>query len=555
MKLDKKKYDTFVNETLLGNESIWKTMKKEKLDTFTTNNKSVSVTIDKEVIQIKEERTFLNRLLVVSRTRTDIDLPSMLGKYEFLVTPPSLFASDGTLHLEKKKSVLADKLRLLQHDTCNECFNVRNESKKVIIIDGMAIVNKIDIKKSNIDNCLTFAINFVNIIQRLSSEFQEARVIFDRYDANSLKNLTRKSRTKNLNIIDYKVMDSTRISHLQTKDFLASLKTKNELTEYLSKKLCENLTIDYVVVYGASLFTNISDLNENLKYYSQEEADTGIILHALDASKRDPLSKIVISCSDTDVLLMLLHYFDDLSPYTIFKTSDHVYYLNYINSQMKKSMRRALLGFHAFTGCDQTGKFSGFTKSSCWNALVKSSDDVLDAFAKLGEASASLEEVLDSLEEFVIQLYCRNDTPSDVHSLSSLRWFMFSKKQMDSLSLPPTKETLRQKVLRAHYTTLVWKSSHLPSPTLPDPVLYGWKLKSTGDMYEAVTTTLLPAPESIIHLSVCGCTTKCITLRCKCRKNNLKCSDMCKCNECLNTEQEDLMSLTESFLVDDDSFL
>ena len=39
---------------------------------------------------------------------------------------------------------------------------------------------------------------------------------------------------------------------------------------------------------------------------------------------------------------------------------------------------------------------------------------------------------------------------------------MFSKKQTEPISLPPTMETLRQKVLRSHYTTVVWKKSHIP---------------------------------------------------------------------------------------------
>ena len=78
------------------------TIKKEKIATFVSNNKAFTVTINNETFQIKEERKLLN-FLVVSRTRPDLDLPTELGKYEFSVTPPSIFASDGTLNHEKKK--------------------------------------------------------------------------------------------------------------------------------------------------------------------------------------------------------------------------------------------------------------------------------------------------------------------------------------------------------------------------------------------------------------------------------------------------------------------
>ena len=46
----------------------------------------------------------------------------------------------------------------------------------------------------------------------------------------------------------YKVSDTTRISHLSTKQFLLSIKTKYELTEYFSKKLAQSTAKEYVIV-------------------------------------------------------------------------------------------------------------------------------------------------------------------------------------------------------------------------------------------------------------------------------------------------------------------
>ena len=43
---------------------------------------------------------------------------------------------------------------------------------------------------------------------------------------------------------------------------------------------------------------------------------------------------------------------------------------------------------------------------------------------------------------------------------------MFSKKQTESTSLPPTRETLRQKVLRSHYTTVYGKVSYSTSGSI-----------------------------------------------------------------------------------------
>ena len=113
----------------------------------------------------------------------------------------------------------------------------------------------------------------------------------------------------------------TKIGHLETKQFLSSINTKNE---YVSKRTAHQLEKDYVIVYGKSCLTNLPDLDQELRTnYIHKEADTGIVLHALDVSKRDQCSELVISCSDTDVLLILLHYFDNLTSSTIFKTTEH----------------------------------------------------------------------------------------------------------------------------------------------------------------------------------------------------------------------------------------
>ena len=304
----------------------------------------------------------MKRLLVASRTRADIDLPKYLGMYEFTVVPPSLFAPDGTFYKTSDEADPAVELRKLQNnEPSNEVVNTN--SRKVIIIDGMAFVNAVDIQKFQIKNCSDFVKCFLNIIKTETKGYNEARIIFDRYHQKSLKVNTRANRTAGLSAVRYKVSDSTKIGHLKTKEFLSPIKTKIKLTEYLSKKLNDTLTLDFVVVYGNCCLTNISSLNQELFDYNQEEADTGIVLHALDRSKNDPFTELGIACSDTDVLLILLNYFEDINSCTIFKTSYQEYYLREIHESLKPGIIKALFGFHAFSGCDQTGKFHGSAKN------------------------------------------------------------------------------------------------------------------------------------------------------------------------------------------------
>ena len=93
-----------------------------------------------------------------------------------------------------------------------------------------------------------------------------------------------------------------------------------------------------------------------------------------------------------------------------------------------------------------------------------------------------------------------------------------------------------------------------PFTSLPGPEDYGWKWDSKNSLYEAIMTTLPPAPETIIHLTVCQCKTKCITNRCKCRKSGLKCSEMCQCQDCENDEDEDIIDISEYEIDEDDDF-
>ena len=125
----------------------------------------------------------------------------------------------------------------------------------------------------------------------------------------------------------YKISDTTRTSHPSTKQFFSSGITNTELTKYFSKKLAQYITKEYVIVYRNSLPTNVENLDEQLDNYTQQETDTSIVFHAVHVTKRDPFSELVAMCSDTDVLVLLLHYFEMTSSSTIFKTTEPKYIL------------------------------------------------------------------------------------------------------------------------------------------------------------------------------------------------------------------------------------
>ena len=56
----------------------------------------------RKLVKIKEERGLLERLIVISISRSQLDLKECIGTYEFGVVSRSLFASDGTVVLAFK---------------------------------------------------------------------------------------------------------------------------------------------------------------------------------------------------------------------------------------------------------------------------------------------------------------------------------------------------------------------------------------------------------------------------------------------------------------------
>ena len=115
---------------------------------------------------------------------------------------------------------------------------------------------------------------------------------------------------------------------------------------------------------------------------------------------------------------------------------------------------------------------------------------------------------------------------------------VFVFKQLESEKLPPTMAALKFKILRSQYTTSIWKLSHIPRPLLPSPINFGWQLNKPENTYEPVMMEQLPAPDSIIELSMCKCNSGCSSLRCKCKKNGMLCMEMCLCINCQNDYDE-----------------
>jgi len=97
-------------------------------------------------------------------------------------------------------------------------------------------------------------------------------------------------------------------------------------------------------------------------YSSQEEADTRIILHSLDAARRRA-TELYIQSPDTDVFVLVIRRYHQLYRDTYFITGvgnkKRLIPLGPIVHALGAEKAAALPGFYAFSGVDVTGRFAG----------------------------------------------------------------------------------------------------------------------------------------------------------------------------------------------------
>lgn len=293
----------------------------------------------------------------------------------------------------------------------------------------------------------------------------------------SLKTATRKTRQGGQDPIYYKITDTTHIAKVPMKRLLSHVNTKMELTQYLARKTLEKgheSGKDVVVAWS----NKCKATHKDMAYLesNQEEADTKLLLHAVDATISGATS-IEIFSPDTDVFVLSIRRFPELCENTFFVTGrghrNRKILLSLIVRALGPARTAALPAFHAWSGADITGSFAGKGKLACWKAFLEADKDSVDALADLGTTAQPTARAIAVIEKLVCQLY---QPKTLVSCVKDLRWLLFRKKQAQSERLPPTQAALKEAILRAHYQTMIWNNDKIPNPQLPSPESYGWTM-------------------------------------------------------------------------------
>lgn len=261
-----------------------------------------------------------------------------------------------------------------------------------------------------------------------------------------------------------------------------------------------------------------------------EEADSRLILHTADVANTGGKT-VIIRSTDTDVVAIAISHYSRLQSfglkelwilYGVGNSSRYLPIHDIAVALGEKS--QALIGFHAFTGCDSVSFFAGKGKKSAWK-IWNSFPEATTAFHTLSATGGEASIDFQLLEKFTVLLYDRH---SSCKTVDQARKDLFMRQNKPLVLIPPTSAALRQHALRAAFQAgWIWGQATETNPEVPSPASWGWR-KTPQQSWQPLWTTKPSIWEACRELDICGCKKNCDTQRCSCRKSGLACTPACK---------------------------
>ena len=213
----------------------------------------------------------------------------------------------------------------------------------------------------------------------------------------------------------------------------------------------------------------------------QEEADRRLLFHATHAA-REGYQAVVICSEDTDVFIMSLAFHDKIGA-SLFqkcgtKARRRVVDITKVAATVGIDVCRALVGVHAYTGCDTVSAFAGKGKAKALKLLSKNKE-IQDTFFKLGQEWDLSPDPMKNLEAYTSLLYAPKTSSTKINDL---RYHLFCAKkgEIESHQIPPCRDCLEKHALRANYQAGIWRRCLEQNPQVPSPVGRGWQIEKEG---------------------------------------------------------------------------
>ena len=506
-----KQYNTFLSERLSApqNMSLSKTITKNNYPLFSKVSVKQPSKIKEQVKYLESNCKLFSGLYIGSQFRQG----NTNNFFAVENTPfPRSISEMGQQYVGKKSELL-------------DCFEQCVPSNKVksdvdaTVLDGAFIVHKL--KPLNSRTFEEYAMNiFKPFILRELNKVERLDVIWDRYFPDSLKQSTREKR-KHLGTAQRRRVLSGSPVPSNWDSFLRIDANKDELFHFLSESMETYNTGGKVLIstYDEKVMTTVQDTImdiDSLQPCSHEEADTRIFLHVKHCAQQGH-KRISIQTVDTDVVVLAIGHFQSLNIEELwidFGVLNHYRNIaahdiaNYLNEKAK-----ALLLFHALTGCDTVSSFRGRGKKTAWSAWM-AHPAATDAFESLLSQPEDLTpELIHKIERFVVLMYSKTSTLSRVNEARKELFTQFGRT-IDNI--PPTQGTLINHLKRSVYQgSYIWAQALELSPNLPSPEYWGYKSTSLG--WIPHWTDLQDATASCSELVRCGCIKGC-KKNCKCHK-------------------------------------
>ena len=334
--------------------------------------------------------------------------------------------------------------------------------------------------------------------------------------------------------MDYILDPDTDISKHCMQDILGTITTKKSLTKLLMEAVLEHLKNRGVEYFIAGNGITYSSRNGE-GVTNHREGETAIIMGLSSMDLRQ--KRVIVNGNDVDLFVLLLAHYTHINCLEIHMKSLKGYTsMTSVYNFLGHNVASALLPFHALTGCDVTGKFSGRSKEFWAGKFLDNRLNNTFIVALLSLHTCQLENVVGELSKFICQSYCPKNTPKRItNNLVETRYFLYKKFSSETSKLPPSPGAFLQHLKRACCPLVVWESANLSVTRTVDHLAYGWKMD--GELLMPVCTVDSIAPEEIVELVSCNCGGDCSKGWCTCKKNGVPCTDFCGCgDECQNTD-------------------
>lgn len=484
---------------------------QNKISNFVKSNERKKMVVNNKVQEVRLQRDLFGRMLAISKDQ-NANIEKILT-YPLTPVSMALCNLDGTI-CKTEKSALTK---------CLKVESSRSLIPDIIIIDGFYILHCMkDVPK-------TFGSISKKLLKTITNNrASEIHLIFDRYFQPSIKGYERSLRRSSSSDRNFVILGENQPRPTDFSKELRNSKFKEALINFIinhwsGQHLAEFikdktifLNFDNCYSYEVVNGEVIKSVNVNFSCPDHEEADTKIVFHICKIN-RD--ANVLIKCSDTDILVILLGNLHTIKKNLNFSIEygvsgkRTVIDVNEIYERLGESLCKALPGFHAFTGCDYNPSFFRRGKQRPYK-ILQQSEEYQKAFIELGKFFWDKYDVITVIEKFVCHLYNviskdENDTPT----VNRARFELFLRnykiknlnepfqkkniKNFDASSLPPCYSELEQQILRARYIANIWQTSHEAIPSQCEPQQHGWFLNENEVKYEFLWFTGDQLPSTV----------------------------------------------------------